>query len=42
MDTSGAELRVITGIRGHSVRMKVETQQNPVEPERQFTPARIR
>jgi len=39
MDTSGRELQVISGIRGRSVRMSIETQQNPVEPERPFTPA---
>ncbi len=39
MDTSGRELQVISGIRGHSVRMPVETQQSPVEPERPFTPS---
>jgi hypothetical protein len=32
MDVGGRELQVITGIRGRSVRMDVETQQNPVEP----------
>lgn len=42
LDTSGRELRVISGIRGHSVRMTVETQQSPVEPERPFTPAQKR
>lgn len=32
MDMAGRDLQVITGIRGRSVRMDVETQQNPVEP----------
>ena len=32
MDVAGRELQVITGIRGRSVRIDVETQQNPVEP----------
>lgn len=32
MDVAGRELQVITGIRGRSVRMDVETQQSPVEP----------
>jgi hypothetical protein len=39
MDTSGRQLQVITGIRGHSVRMSIETQQNSVEPEPPLTPA---
>jgi len=30
---------VISGIRGRSVRMSIETQQNPVEPQQTFTPA---
>jgi hypothetical protein len=29
MDTSGKELQVITGIKGHSVRMELELQRNP-------------
>lgn len=32
MDVAGRERQVITGIRGRSVRMDVETQQSPVEP----------
>ena len=32
MDVAGRELQVITGIRGRSVRMDVETQQSPIEP----------
>ena len=32
MDTSGRELQVITGIRGRSVRLNLETQQTPSEP----------
>jgi hypothetical protein len=32
MDVAGRELQVIKGIRGRSVRMDVETQENPVEP----------
>ena len=39
MDTSGRELQVISGIRGRCVRMSIETQQNPVEPQQPFTPA---
>ncbi|MBC8166728.1 MAG: hypothetical protein H7Y20_12765 [Bryobacteraceae bacterium] len=32
MDTSGRELQVISGIRGRSVRLNVETQQTPSQP----------
>jgi hypothetical protein len=32
MDVAGREQQVITGIRGRSIRMDVETQQSPVEP----------
>jgi hypothetical protein len=42
MDTSGKELQVIYGIRGHSVRMPIETQKNPVDPEPPFRPAPAR
>jgi hypothetical protein len=38
MDTSGKVLQVISGIRGQSVRMSIETQQNPVEPAQPFMP----
>jgi len=38
MDTSGRVLQVISGIRGQSVRMSIETQQNPVEPAQPFIP----
>jgi hypothetical protein len=40
MDTAGKELQVIYGIRGHSVRMAIETQNNALAPEPPFTPAR--
>lgn len=42
MDTAGKELQVITGIRGHSVRMPLETQRNPLDPEPPFRPAPAR
>ena len=37
MDTSGRELEVISGIRGHSVRVNVELPKNrPIEEERYY------
>jgi hypothetical protein len=32
MDTSGREIQVISGIRGHSVRLELELQHNPPQP----------